>query len=142
MKNTTKDTIRLVAGHARLIAPIAALLMASTAATAQTSCQRIGSQTFCNGPSGFYSSQRMGDFTYGRYSDGTTTSSQRIGDFTYGRRSDGATYSSQRIGDFTYGRNNDGVTSTTQRIGEFQYINRSNGTRTTCQRIGATTYCN
>lgn len=119
-----------------------ALVLSAAQVSAQTNCQRMGSQTYCNGPSGSYSSQRIGDMTYGRYSDGTTVSSQRIGDSTYGRSSDGSTYNTQRIGDITYGRSSEGVTSTTQRIGDLTYTNRSDGTRTTCQRIGSLTHCN
>lgn len=118
------------------------LVLAATQAQAQTTCQRIGSQIYCNGPDGSYSGQRIGDMTYGRYSDGSTVTTQRIGSTSYSRSSDGVTSTTQRIGDMTYGRSSEGVTSTTQRIGDFTYTQRSDGTRTTCQRIGTSTYCN
>ena len=63
-------------------------LMLAEAAMAQTNCQTIGNQTYCNGPNGYNSnSQTYGNNTYiqERNNSGQQrqTTCQRIGNQTY-----------------------------------------------------------
>ena len=80
------------------LAALGALLLASASASAQITCQTIGTQRYCNSPNGNSTSQQIGNTTYTNRSDGVTSTTQRIGSTLYQNRSDGVTSTTQRIG--------------------------------------------
>lgn len=77
-------------------------LLASLGVSAQVTCQTIGSQRFCNSPSGTSTTQRIGNMDYTNRSDGVTSTTQRIGNMTYTNRSDGTSVVCQQIGSQTF----------------------------------------
>lgn len=107
-------------------------------ANAQVTCQKIGSQVFCNSASGQSMNEtQIGNsqfYSYGNpgaaQQQGLPTSSTRIGNTRF--YDNGVTQ--QHIGNTDFYSN--GVTR--QRIGNTDFY--SNGT--TCQTIGGTRFCN
>ncbi len=105
---------------------------------AQSTCQQIGSQVFCNDAAGnSYSANRIGNQTFYNYNNppqaqrqGLPSSSQRIGNMRF--YDNGVTQ--QHMGNMDFFSN--GVTK--QHIGDMDFY--SDGT--TCQNMGGTRFCN
>jgi len=124
------------------LAVCAALLFAQ-GAFAQTTCQTVGNNRYCNNVSGTSSvTTHSGNSSYTNYSDGRSSSSMQVGNSRYTQNSDGISGSTLRVGDTQYTNRSDGTTTTTRQVGNSTYISDSKGNTVTCQTVGNQRYCN
>lgn len=105
------------------------LVLANFSASAQTNCNTIGDQTFCNGPNGTSTTTKIGDQSFTIRSDGTTSHASRIGNNTFVNSSDGSSATATRVGSSTF-------------VNGAPAYGQPTAVTKTCNKIGNSTFCN